>query len=180
MKPVRVRLEAPAMRRAAAFAAAVRRSRDLHGIWTAAPANKEEFASFVRRARKPHYASHLVCTEQGELAGVINISEIVKGSFCSGYLGYYALVPHDRRGYMRAGLAAVISLAFRKYGLHRLEANVQPANRRSIVLIRSLGFALEGYSPRYLKIGGRWRDHERWALTKEAWKPSHAAARAPE
>jgi ribosomal-protein-alanine N-acetyltransferase len=36
--------------------------------------------------------------------------------------------------------------------------------------VQGLGFSLEGYSPRYLKIGGRWRDHERWALTVEAWK----------
>jgi NADH dehydrogenase [ubiquinone] 1 alpha subcomplex assembly factor 7 len=34
----------------------------------------------------------------------------------------------------------------------------------SIALVKSCGFSLEGYSPRYLKIGGRWRDHERWAI----------------
>ncbi len=34
----------------------------------------------------------------------------------------------------------------------------------SVALVRSCGFSQEGYSPRYLKIGGRWRDHERWAL----------------
>jgi ribosomal-protein-alanine N-acetyltransferase len=160
------------MARAASFLAAALRSRALHGRWTSAPATPEQYRAFVARARKPSYVSRLVCTEHGELAGVVNISEIVKGSFCSGYLGYYALAPHAGRGYMRAGLAAVIRLAFKEHGLHRLEANIQPETRRSIELVRGLGFAREGYSPRYLKIRGRWRDHERWALTLEAWKGS--------
>lgn len=37
-------------------------------------------------------------------------------------------------------------------------------NLASIALARACGFSKEGYSPRYLKIRGRWRDHERWAL----------------
>ena len=158
------------MPRAAAFIDAVARSRKLHGRWTSPPTTRERYREFVERSRKPGNESHFVCTPEGELAGVININEIVRGVFCSGYLGYYALVPHDRCGYMRAGLSAVIQLAFHRYGLHRLEANIQPENGRSIALVRSLGFEREGYSPRYLKIGGRWRDHERWAVTSESWR----------
>ena len=114
-----------------------------------------------------------VVTEKNALAGAITVSEIVWGMFRSAYLGYYALVPHDGQGYMKRGLRVVITEAFVTHGLHRLEANIQPDNLRSIGLVKSLGFRKEGYSPRYLKIAGRWRDHERWAITKEEWRRIH-------
>ena len=41
--------------------------------------------------------------------------------------------------------------------------------------MRKLGFRREGYSPRYLKIRGRWRDHERWAIVRESWSPARPA-----
>ena len=65
---------------------------------------------------------------------------------------------------MREGLQAVVRHAFKTLKLHRLEANIQPGNARSIALVKACGFRKEGYSPRYLKIAGRWRDHERWAI----------------
>jgi ribosomal-protein-alanine N-acetyltransferase len=78
---------------------------------------------------------------------------------------------------MKAGIQLVIARAFGAYRLHRLEANIQPTNAPSIALVKGLGFRLEGYSPAYLRIAGRWRDHERWALTVEDWKTFKAAAK---
>jgi ribosomal-protein-alanine N-acetyltransferase len=68
---------------------------------------------------------------------------------------------------MREGLTLVLRHAFETIGLHRVEANIQPGNARSIALVERLGFRREGYSPRYLRIGGEWRDHVRYAILAE-------------
>lgn len=167
MKP-RVRLSRPSARDAAEFLAAVRRSRRLHGSWVAAPATAAAYRKYLRRARRREQAAYLIrLRASGELVGVVNVSEIVRGNFHSAYLGYYAFAPHHGQGLMAEGLLRVMDDAFRHLKLHRLEANIQPGNRASIALVQSLGFRREGYSPRYLKIAGRWRDHERWAITRD-------------
>jgi len=174
----RVRLELPAMRRKAEFLEAVRDSRALHRKWVSPPSTADAYAEYVKRKDDERSVVFLlVDKESDELAGVVNINEIVLGLFKSAYLGYYAFVPKEREGFMRAGLTQAINHAFRKMNLHRLEANIQPKNQRSISLVRSLGFRLEGFSPRYLKIAGRWRDHERWAILAEDWPSSTHARR---
>jgi ribosomal-protein-alanine N-acetyltransferase len=60
----------------------------------------------------------------------------------------------------------VVKHAFKVMKMHRLEANIQPANVPSIALAASCGFQKEGFSPRYLKVRGKWRDHERWAIVR--------------
>jgi ribosomal-protein-alanine N-acetyltransferase len=164
------RLEVPSRERAEEFLRAVRASRDLHRGWVTPPSDRASFRRFVAGARSPTRAGYFVVAVDGSLAGVINVSEIVRGYLQSAYLGYYALEPHAGRGVMRAGLRLVIEHCFDKLRLHRLEANIQPANARSIALVRGLGFRQEGFSPRYLKVCGRWRDHERWALLADDWR----------
>jgi ribosomal-protein-alanine N-acetyltransferase len=71
---------------------------------------------------------------------------------------------------MTEGLRLVLRHAFADMKLHRSEANIQPENVRSIHLIKRCGFIREGYSPRYLKVNNRWRDHERWSILAESWR----------
>ena len=93
------------------------------------------------------------------------------------YVGYYAFAPLAGDGYMTEGFSLALDYAFRNLALHRVEANVQPANRRSLALVTRVGFEREGYSRRYVKIGGRWRDHVRFALLAEDWPKRRAALR---
>ena len=108
-----------------------------------------------------------VRTDDGAIAGVFTISQIVRGAFQSAYLGYYAHERHAGQGLMREAMVQTVAHAFGPLALHRLEANIQPGNAASIALALSAGFQLEGFSPRYLLIGGQWRDHERYAITAD-------------
>jgi [ribosomal protein S5]-alanine N-acetyltransferase len=161
----------PATRRARAeFLSAVARSGQLHRGLVAPPRTPAAFHAYLQRLRRPNQAGYWVRTPDGALAGVVNLSEIVLGPLRSAYLGYYAFTPFNGHGHMRRGVDAALTEAFRTHRLHRVEANIQPGNDASRALVRRLGFRLEGYSPRYLKVCGRWRDHERWALTLEDWR----------
>ena len=113
----------------------------------------------------------------GAVIGSVEISRIARGNFQSGYLGYRIAAGHRRNGYMTEALQLALRHAFRVLKLHRVEANIEPGNEASIALVRRAGFTREGFSRRYLKHGGRWRDHERWALLREDWRSArHAAA----
>ena len=148
-----------------AFLGSARTSYALHHPWVSAPRTPAAFRRYVERMKEPANCGFLVCRKgTGGLVGVINSTNIVLGPFRSGYLGYYAFSGFEGQGLMREGLRAVVRHAFGSLRLHRLEANIQPGNAESIALARSCGFSKEGFSPRYLKIGGRWRDHERWAI----------------
>lgn len=170
------RLRAPQPADQAEFLALANDSQALHGRWVRPPRSAAEFSAWLARAAEPGHVSWLVCRAgEGGIAGVINLSNIVMGNFRSGYLGYYAMAGQERQGLMRAGLSAAVRQAFsvyRLHRLHRLEANIQPGNLASIALVQACGFHREGLSPRYLKIAGRWRDHERWAIVADSARPT--------
>jgi ribosomal-protein-alanine N-acetyltransferase len=148
--------------------AANRANQAYHLPWVASFTDEAGFdAWFVRGLTGPNV--NLVAREavSNGVVGVVNINEIVGGVFQSAYLGYYGMQEFSHKGLMTQALRAAIGFAFGDLGLHRLEANIQPENQTSLALVRRLGFRREGFSPRYLRIGGEWRDHERWALVAD-------------
>ena len=164
----RVRLTVPAMEDGREFVRVMTRSRAFHHPWVVAPCDPQAWRRYLQRLERDNEAGFLVRRIADDaLCGVVNLNIITYEALCSAYLSYYAAADLAAQGYMKEGLQLVIDHAFNELGLHRLEANIQPGNEASIRLVESLGFECEGYSPRYLKINGRWRDHERWALLSD-------------
>lgn len=140
----------------------------------------EEFAGFLERCARADSVCCFVCKRaDGAIVGAINLSQIFGGGFQSAYLGYYVGEPFAGRGYMTEALQLILRYAFEELKLHRLEANIQPGNVASLALVKTAGFVREGYSKNYLKIGGRWRDHERWAILASDWKPRRFGKNLP-
>ena len=153
------------------FVSLMRASRSFHRPWATAPTDEERFAAYLADARRPDFEALLVCrVDDQAILGFFNLSQITRHSLQAAYLGYAVGKPFANHGYMREGMDMVLRNAFLGLRLHRIEANIQPGNHASIALARGAGFRREGFSPRYLKIGGRWRDHERWAILAEEWR----------
>jgi ribosomal-protein-alanine N-acetyltransferase len=168
-------LRSPRMSDRAEFVSLMRASRAFHRPWATAPSDDERFATYLADSRRPDFEALLVCRQEDRaIIGFFNLSQITRGRLQSAYLGYAAGKTYAGKGYMRQGLDLVLRHAFVVLRLHRVEANIQPGNKASIELARGAGFRREGFSPRYLKIGGRWRDHERWAILSDEWR-IHAA-----
>jgi [ribosomal protein S5]-alanine N-acetyltransferase len=167
---MRVALSHPGPHDEADFLAAMRASRSLHRPWIYPPLTPEAYRSYLDRLdeRKVGYLGRR--REDGAIVGWANVSEIVRGGFQSAFLGYSGVAGFAGRGYMTETLQLVLRDAFTRLKLHRLEANIQPGNAASLRLAERCGFEREGFSPRYLKVGGRWCDHERWAIRRETWQ----------
>ena len=166
----RVEISTPTRKDEAEFIAAMTASADLHRPWLYPPVTSQAYREYLARLipdRKHGFLARRA--EDRALVGWLNVSDIVRGALQGANVSYGGVAAHRGQGYMSEALELVLHEAFVTLGLHRLEANIQPANQGSLALARRAGFVLEGFSPGYLKIAGEWRDHERWALRSEAW-----------
>lgn len=150
------------------FLALARASTGLHHPWLYLPTTPDEFAGYLARFDGETACGFVVCLrETGGIVGMVNIGHIVRGSYQRGVLGFGAFTGGTGRGYLSEGLALALAYGFGPLGLHRLEADIQPANGPALALVGRLGFRREGCSPGFIRIEGAWRDHERWAITAD-------------
>jgi [ribosomal protein S5]-alanine N-acetyltransferase len=168
---VRVSLSLPTADDCHEFVELMRQSRSYHRPWSAPPTERDSYHELLARAGDPDFELFLCCRlEDGAIVGYFELSQIVRRHFQSAVLGYNGSAPYAGEGYMSEGIELLLRHAFLSMRLHRVEANIQPGNLPSLALAQRAGFRREGFSPRYLKIGGRWRDHERYAILAEDWR----------
>ena len=150
------------------------RNKEFYFPWVFLSVNMQDCQNYIDRCQNDNFQGLLIChSSDKKIIGVANLSQIFYGAFQNAYLSYYVDVNFAGQGLMSEGVRLAIDYAFNTLNLHRLEANIQPGNKASINLVNRLGFSKEGFSPKYLKINGEWRDHERWALTVENWHYSY-------
>ena len=170
----RLRIVQAAPSFAAACAVYARANREHHAPWS--PTRDSEYfepefwetrlASAVAAFDAgTSYAFLVIANEAPErIAGEINFSNLIRGAFHAGYLGYALDGTFVGRGIMREALRAALRWAFDEGKLHRVMANYMPSNKRSAAVLQALGFRIEGVAPDYLFLDGAWRDHVLTAL----------------
>ena len=117
------------------------------------------------------YAFAILETDRGDrLIGRVALSNVVRGPWQNATLGYWIDKDALGRGHATRAVQLVLRFAFEHAGLHRVQPAIIPRNIRSVHVAEKAGFRLEGRALRYLKINGRWEDHDVYALTVEDWE----------
>lgn len=104
---------------------------------------------------------------ENKVIGSIGFNNIVRGVFLSCHLGYKLDKDEINKGYMTEAIRKGIEIMFIEFGLHRIEANIMPRNKRSLRVVEKLGFYNEGLAYKYLKINGKWEDHIHMVLLND-------------
>lgn len=73
------------------------------------------------------------------------------------------------RGYLAEALPALLAFAFDALGLHRVEADADPRNARSIRVLERAGFRREGYLRERYHLAGEVQDAVMYGLLRHEW-----------
>ena len=117
----------------------------------------------VDRAADRSYA--FVITDDADvICGRLTLASVVRGAgqFCS--IGYWVAREATGRGVATAAVGQALGIASGELGLHRVQAETLPHNRASRRVLERHGFERYGLAPQYLRIAGRWQDHELWQV----------------
>jgi ribosomal-protein-alanine N-acetyltransferase len=143
--------------------------------WTADALSRTAFRRRLTRYamdwREDEGYSFFIFHHDGRLLGGIGLTNLRRGVAETASLGYWMGCPHARQGYMTEAVGLLLTYAFERLKLHRVEAACLPENAPSRALLTKIGFKEEGYARGYLCIDGRWQDHVLHALLREDWLP---------
>jgi ribosomal-protein-alanine N-acetyltransferase len=130
--------------------------------------NKFDIRQMVRgliRQRDDQSGLPFIIEYQGQIAGQLNIANILYGSVSSAVLGYWIAPEFAGKNITPTAVALAVDYLFSEVGLHRIEIDIRPENKASLRVVQKLGFRYEGLKKNFIHINGDWRDHYVFALT---------------
>jgi RimJ/RimL family protein N-acetyltransferase len=84
-------------------------------------------------------------------------------------LGYWLGSGYRGEGYATEAVRATLRAAFRRPSTHRVVAYVFTHNRRSLALVKRVGFRREGVAREAFHKDDRWVDDVQFALLRREW-----------
>lgn len=150
------------------FVALARDSVGLHRGLIFAPTKVEEFGEYLARFDGVSAVGFVVRVNgTRELAGLVNIKQIVWNPAPRGSLGYGGFAATAGHGYVGEAVRLAVRYAFERLGLVRLDAYVQPANTASGKVVAEAGFHPVPSDRATVHIAGEPREHIRWTLVSD-------------
>ncbi|MBY0241147.1 MAG: GNAT family N-acetyltransferase [Burkholderiaceae bacterium] len=151
--------------------------------WSFAPWTERADAEEDVRGTQQAYADGSVLTfaitlaASGEMIGTCRLSKFsAQNRRCE--IGYILDRAHWGRGYAQEALAALVGHAFGPLDLLRIEADIDPRNRASAVLLERLHFVHEGHLRQRWIVAGEVCDTDFYGLLRQDWDA--AAANTPD
>lgn len=108
-----------------------------------------------------------VILDGDDVVGWITVSDIQRGPFQVGTVGYWIGTSHQRQGHAGRALGHLLDVMADELGLHRAEAMTSADNHASHRVLESRGFRTYGTTSSSFLIGGVWRDSLMWECVLE-------------
>lgn len=149
---------------------------------------REEAAAMLdgileRQHTAPRSEYYLAIALAEDIENVIGFIRLGLGGHKAADVGYSLRPGWQGQGYAREATTAMIEFGFDELGLHRLTANIGPANESSMRLVNSLWFTYEGTIRDHVFTNGAWRDSRSYSLLAPEWadapRCAHCSRRIP-
>lgn len=104
----------------------------------------------------------------GEMIGTVNLHHFFnQNRRCE--LGYAIASAHWGHGYATEAIRAALEHGFSAVDLNRVEADIDPRNLASAVVLEKLGFRKEGFMPQRWLVHGDYADTVFYGLLRSYW-----------
>ena len=157
-------------------------SRDRKAFASTEPSRNDDYftpagqSERIGRYLGEHHAGRMwpgVIVVEDEVIGWVTVSDIRRGPFLVGTVGYWVGTTHQGRGHAREALGGLLALMRDELGLHRAEASTSLDNLASHRVLTSQGFCTYGTTTSSFLAGGHWRDSLMWERVLQPERDAH-------